>query len=233
MATTARGWVKAKWAWVKRNPLFWANAGLILITTAFVCIWPAPIIDGVASDFRIRSWGLFLQLLGVFTVWLDLTTAARDLGKEGDGFFKNTLTWLRDGMFGYRPIVGTINALVGLAGVEARGKAGRMLSPNASLEDRITAIEAYIVQVDSNVDAAVQQLGELRQALGAKIREEGDERRRAIDDLRETIGTAVAGNYAVLVFGVVWLTVGLVLATLAPEFAKVAAWQWLSVWRAM
>lgn len=70
-------WIKRKWSWAKQNPLFWCNFVFTAAIVAVVWAWPAP----EASDFRVKLLGMVLQLVGILTVWHDLTAAARHFGK--------------------------------------------------------------------------------------------------------------------------------------------------------
>ena len=80
-------WIKRKWSWAKQNPLFWCNFAFTAAIVAVVWAWPAP----EASDFRVKLLGMVLQLMGILTVWHDLTAAARHFGKGGPlSFFVNT-----------------------------------------------------------------------------------------------------------------------------------------------
>ena len=69
-------WVGRKWQWAMRNQLFWWNIVLILATIVFVFILRSP----GESDFRVKTLGMVLQLIGVGTVWFDLTSTARAFG---------------------------------------------------------------------------------------------------------------------------------------------------------
>jgi len=84
-----RRWLRIAW----ENPLFWYNLLLIGVTAIAVWLWPAPIVDNTPSDFRIRLWGMALQIIGALTVWHDLTDSARNFGRPG--FVANTLAWMK------------------------------------------------------------------------------------------------------------------------------------------
>jgi hypothetical protein len=65
------------------------------------------------------------------------------------------------------------------------------------------------------------------------VKEESGKREQAVIDVMRRVESATAGNYSVLLFGAVWLGAGVVLATWAPEIAKIVAGQAMEVWKAI
>lgn len=207
-----------------RNKLFWCNVLLACATYAVMFKWRAP----EDSDFRIRTFGLALQLIGVVTVWFDLTSTARSLGK--DGMLTRTWSWLKSGFSG--------NATAVMMGVSAQASASSSanatvrwpMNPNASVADRLEALEKNIGKVDEDIQGVHNQMARAEAMANAQAQEEKEHRAQAIADVRRELAVVAAGNFAVLVFGVVWLAVGLFLATWSPEFAKIIAGKWSTVW---
>jgi hypothetical protein len=223
-------WLRRRWAWAKANRLLWFNLVLIVISGLVIFICPGPTLATGPSDVRLRTWGLLLQLIGVVTVWLDLTRTARKFGKGG--FVRHTLSWLK----AYLHLGVAVEAGVGetaIIGDRARAKVRRPIQANAPLPDRVTTVETVIAQIDDDLDAAYREIDERASDLGAKIEAEGEQRGRAISEVTKSLEDAVAGNLATLAFGVVWLAAGIVIATLAPEIAKIVGGQWREVWRAL
>ena len=62
---------------------------------------------------------------------------------------------------------------------------------------------------------------------------EKDALEQAIRDVRWDLEEAAAGNFAVLAFGAVWLAIGVIVATLSPEIAKIVAGQWTEVMKTL
>jgi hypothetical protein len=223
-------WLRRKCAWAKENPLLWANLLLIVLSGLLVFIYPGPTLTTGLSDLRLRTWGVLLQLIGVATVWLDLTSTARHFGK--DGFVRHTLAWFKR----FTDLGVVMNAGAGvirLVGGRPRIKVRRPIQPNAPLPDRVATLETAIAQVDSDLDAAYREIDERAGGLGAEIKAERNERDRVINELNRSLVDAATGNSAALAFGVVWLAAGIVIATLAPEIAKIVGGQWREVWRAL
>lgn len=216
-------WFQRKWQWAMRNKLFWWNIVLIAASVLFVGFWRSP----GESDFRVKTLGMVLQLIGVGTVWFDLTSTARAFGKSG--MLMRTKKWMKDGFSG--------DAMVMLTGVSAQASAssfGRAtvrcpVDETADQDRRIEALEKNIGKIDEDIGAIFRELDQ--QSVVAKERAANEEqmRAKAVAEVRRELIEASVGNFPVLVFGAVWLAVGVVLSTWAPEIAKVAAGNWHSV----
>jgi len=216
-------WFRRKWKWAMQNKLFWLNIFLGAISLALIYLWPAP----SESDFRVKSWGMVLQLVGVFTVWFDLTSTARTFGKIG--MAERTRKWLKAGF--------SRDATVMLTGVSAQASASSFCRasvrwPIESAADharRIEAVEKNIVKIDEDIGAIFRELDQQSAVARERAANEEQMRAQAIAEVRRELIEASVGNFPVLVFGAVWLAVGVVLSTWAPEIAKVAAGNWRSV----
>lgn len=214
------GWIKRKWNWAKQNPLFWCNFVFIAAIVAVIWAWPAP----NASDFRLKLLGMVLQLVGILTVWHDLTAAARHFGKGGPlSFFAGTREWLKAGIFGSPTIALGGSASVGLVVSTGRGKARQPVKPDAALAVRVAALEANLAQIDADLDSVFKEIDERTSELKTKISAETTAREHSINEVKRSLENTATGNYAPLAFGAFWLAVGVVLATLAPEIALAAA----------
>ena len=219
--------IKRKWSWAKQNPLFWCNFVFIAAIVAVICWWPAP----NASDFRVKLLGMVLQLVGILTVWLDLTAAARHFGKGGPlSFFSSTREWLKAGIFGSPTIALGGSTSVCLGVITGRGRARQPVKPDAALAVRVAALEANLAQIDADLENAFKEIEERTSELKSKISAEAAAREHSINEVKRSLENTATGNYAPLAFGAFWLAVGVVLATLAPEIALAAAGRWGELW---
>lgn len=219
--------IKQKWSWAKQNPLFWGNLLILAASLAVIWLWPAP----DASDFRVRLLGMVLQLVGILTVWHDLTAAARHFGKGGPlSFFVSTWEWLKAGIFGPPTISLGGSASVGLDVITGRGGARQPVKPDAALAVRVAALEANLAQIDADLDRALKEIDERTSELKTEISAEAAAREHSINDVKRSLENTATGNYAPLAFGAFWLAVGVVVATLAPEIALAAAGRWGELW---
>lgn len=215
--------VRAKWAWAKEKPLFWANLGLITLTYLCLCIYPGPVTEAGPSDFRIRTWGMALQLLGAAIVWLDLTDSARKFGKGG--FLKSTWDWIKAGIFGRAiSISGSGSGGIAIGGT-GRIKQRRNLGPNASLDSRLEALEFNLSRIDTELTSAFQAIEDSAAKLKDQIKEESRKRDEAHKELQKSLREAIVGNYTKLAFGAAWVVVGIIISAWAPEITKIVAGQ--------
>lgn len=204
-------WLKGRPVWATEMPLAWANLALV-VGVGLVVAYPGQ------SDLRLRIWGTALQLMGVATVWHDLTKTARSFGKTG--FMEPTWSWLRrffphDGF-----AVASFACSTADATASGRATVRKSCPPDAPIEMRLAALEANVKLIDESLNEAFRELDTASRELEEKIKKEVTDREEASRVMTDKLSDAVAGNYSVLAFGAWWLAVGVVLSTLAPEIAK-------------
>jgi hypothetical protein len=217
-----------KWAWACQKKLFWANIALVSITIAVVFVWPGPVVSGTPSDFRVRAWGMVLQLLGVYTVWRDLTGTAREFGEES--IMGGTWTWLKQG-FNPKTIILCASGCASAGSVgSARATVRAGIDSNASVDGRIAALERYVQQIDADVAGAFSEIRLTENKISEKFDQKSSVLERSIRATETRLRSAVIGNYPVLLFGAVWLAFGIILSSIAPEIAKVVAHQYQATW---
>jgi hypothetical protein len=219
-----------KWSWARQNKLFWANIGLGFITYGLIVKWPSPVVSETPSDFRLRAWGMFLQLLGAWTVWRDLTGTARELGAAG--ILRRNWVWLKAGL-GFQTVVALGANLTSTASMSGgRVTVRPTIDRSALLEQRITVLENYVEYVDRDVSAAFHEMAIKDRDLRRKMDEDAKTLHGVISSTEARLRNAMVGSYSVLLFGAFWLFVGIVLSSVAPEIAKIVAGQFKAVWDA-
>lgn len=220
-------WISRKWHIARQNPLAWWNVVLIGLCVSVIFIWPAP----NASDFRVRTLGMVLQIVGVLTVWHDLTATARQFGR--DGSIHRTLAWMKALIFGQGQTLTPVTADLVIGWGRPRVISRQRLSSELPIDERVKNLEVLASQLSREIDAAMMDIERGEQELIDKIKAEGSAREQALGDLKQSLVSATAGNYPVLLFGAWWLGIGVIIATLAPEIAKVVAGRWCEVWAVM
>jgi hypothetical protein len=216
-----------KWEWAKQKPLFWLNITLVLLTVTLLRR-PLPIVNDAPSDLSLRLWGMGLQLIGAFTVWKDLSSTARNFGKEG--VIYGALKWLRVG-FTFRKT--SINLSAGACSGSSSSAAlsiRQTVSSAATIQERLSALERNYQSMKDELSHAVREMNSQAAAVNARFNEQHALFTRKIDETHNKINDGLVGNYGMLLFGVCWLCFGIVFASVAPEFAKVLSGQWESIW---
>jgi len=140
-----------------------------------------------------------------------------------------TKKWFKDGFSG--------DATVMLTGVSAQASASSFcratvrwpIDATADQDRRIEALEKNIGKMDEDIGAISRELDQQSAVARERAANEEQMRAQAVAEVRRELIEASVGNFPVLVFGAVWLAVGVVLSTWAPEIAKIAAGNWRSV----
>eukprot|EP01034_Spumella_vulgaris_P046892 gene46892-58488_t len=185
-----------------------------------VTFWSPPLAGGVQSDLRLRFWGMTLQLLGALTVWVDLTATARAFDKPG--IIQSTIRWLR--WF----VLGQPHVIQGSAGIASASSMGcriiqrRPIDPHAPADVRLSDLEYNQRAIDEDLSGAFNKINENHNDVISKIKDHERSVSQEISDTRAKISEGLTGNYGVLTFGLFWLGVGIVFASVAPEIAKAA-----------
>lgn len=225
------GFARRKWAWACLNKLFWANIALALLTLSFVCWWPGPFVAGLPSDSRVRFWGMFLQLLGAYTVWKDLASTAQDFGKAN--ILNANWNWFKSG-FITQPktlVAADFTSTSSIHGGRAWTRPG--INNDAPADQRIASLERYVACIDRDLVAAFAEIERKRDELSTLITQSTELLR---DDLKAAdlrLAQAVVGNYSTLLFGAAWLGFGIVLSSMSAEIVKIVAHQYQAVWMAL
>lgn len=215
--TWTRLFITRKWAWAKENNLFWLAVALLIFTG--VCLrHPGPILGFGPPDFALRAWGMALQLVGVVTVWHDLTTTGKAFGKTN--WFKYTAQWLKKGILD-RPIVHSISATSGgYLTATCRGSVLHSVRADASLEERIIDIEKRLEKSDEEIAALSIKLDDQKSEIDQRVLDQEKNIENNKKTMESRLEEITSGNYMILSFGVVWLVIGMFLSTWAPELAK-------------
>lgn len=205
---TAKAWLQHKRNWAKKKPLVWANLILGTTTLTIIFLWPGP------SDLRLRLLGLALQLLGILTVWHDLTSTAGKFGMSG--IFRSLWVWLKE--FSYKPrmVYADISEQVNAVD-SARVKKRWTTKANASLAERVSKLEENFLWLDQDLSSMQQAIDRKTSELDSKINTHREFADSSIREVKERLKETATGNFPLLAFGAWWLAVGVFLATVAPE----------------
>jgi hypothetical protein len=166
----------------------------------------------------VRYPGLGLQLAGIGTVWWGI--------RETRKLFEHPSFWTQAGAwFHRRPRYG--GRVVGLAGsgaaaatASARLSVWRGARRDATLEQRIEALEHNLIQVrDDAIWFQNKTENDIRRQDQA-IKEEQQTRDSADQEIRQKLKAAETGGLHISAMGAMWLLVGVTMSTIPAELAR-------------
>jgi hypothetical protein len=204
-------WLRRFIQWLKKPTQLWIALGVILaagIVVLFVGI----------NERTIRLTGLFLQLLGIATVIWGIELTRRLFGHPT--LLGLAAGWLRQ-FPPYRRKVGFGAAAgsVALTGAKARMYVTSSPPQDATLEQRVASLEANIRHLNKRIDDGLNELDELQRLQTDALRKETQERTAEDAKIAGRLESSSTGGLHISAIGALWLFVGVILSTAAPEIA--------------
>ncbi|XYJ11394.1 hypothetical protein ACSUZJ_05245 [Telluria sp. B2] len=199
----------------------WGYLALTLITVGIVFFYQPPLTNGPEYDSHVRLWALTLQLLGTATVWWDLTHTAKEHG-AGPSLRK---AWDSiKSAFGFRPPVSAHVLIV--EGCEMTISGGRISiwQQSQTVEARLAYLEQFVRSLDKELGNIHGAIAEQGRKQTADLKQLGKDLRRENQQLGAKLTDALVGNFATLHFGVIWLVIGMILASAPVEITNLSVW---------
>lgn len=201
-----------------------ALVGVIIAASSFV------LSDWLALLFSDPKWtctetmrwcGMAYQIIGVLYVVYGFNEARRMFDRPG--LLGSIWLWIRNLrhiVLGKKPGVLSLSAHMntGLDGVSATVT---ILPPNATLEEKVRALEGKVNEMEKNLVKARTEAEDLRREQTSALDREAQDRRLGDDASKDLIERAKIGSVSVDVVGVLFILVGIVLGTI-PDVA--ASW---------
>ena len=206
-------WLHDQARWIATASPAWGTLGVIGIVAGVASFLPGN------TDDRVRYCGMTLELLGVFTVVHGLREKRRLFKRPS--LFDHLKDWL-----GRRPRWGAKNQVIIAASAghlsisgSARTSIWRGTAPDATLEARFAALEANVETLRSEQAELAKQLQAEAQTRNTALEAERRSRDSVVNALRSQLDTFGAGGLPLETAGLVWLILGVVLATASTEIA--------------
>lgn len=225
-----RAFLRRKTIWVVQGKLVWWNLILIGIT-ALALRYPGPVVDGAPSDFRLRVWAMVLQGVGAYIVWRDLVGSADDFGATG--VFRSTLEWVKSGLGFPTTVQGSASIQLNSAMSAALGQVRPIIDPTADVKHRLHTLEEYVRHLDTAISGHAVAAQKNKDELRHEIATARSELKQLISELDQKLKNSMIGSYPLLLFGAWWVLIGMMLSSLAPDLAKLAAGQYCALWKAL
>lgn len=205
---------------------YWLFSSWRFLGTIFVIVCvalTAGVLPGSAAD-RVRYSGLALQLLGIFTVVHGLSGRRRlfkrpSLMESIRIWYGRRPRWRREGQ--HITVSGT--ASIGITG-SADLLLWRGTPKDASLAEQVEVLRENIETLKAQQDKLTATLSETLHALEVALKSEKKVREGVTGDLAARMDALGAGGLHVEAVGLVWLTLGVILATVPTEVAAILRW---------
>lgn len=209
-----RRWLAAIVRWLLQPWRAWVAVGVVIGVAAIASLLP-----GMPED-RIRYCGLALQLLGVATVVALLQDKRRTFNRQG--LFEQFTQW-----FVARPRFRPKGQTISLSGVAASSATGsatlsvwRHAAPSAPVEDRVAALEGNIEALKRDIESTTKRTVDSASRLTEELNCERQARVATDSAIRSQLEKFAAGGLHIEAAGLAWLILGIVLATIPAELAK-------------
>jgi hypothetical protein len=200
-------WPKRIIAWLAQARLA-AFAAVVVVAATYLSIV-------VGTEKALRLSGLALQLLGIAAAALGIRDTRRMFGKPS--FFQLLRNWAAS-MPGLKGKTRTV-AISGSAMISSSASATvwRGSGPEATLEQRLDALEFNLKEVESRVRTSENAISTNHREISSKLREEVDERREQDRQLHLRIESASTDGLHLAAAGAFWLAAGVTLSTAPNE----------------
>lgn len=201
-------------SWITRLLQWLTRARLAAFTVAFVVmvVWVSFLVH---TEPAIRLAGLCLQLLGIAAAALGIRDTRRMFGKPS--FLQSLRSWAASWPRFKPKAQHVLISASGSIGVSGSATVSQGMAPNATLEQRIDALEAHLKSVDVRLHSAESTISTNERALTSKLQQESQERGTQVAELHRKVEAASTDGLRLAAAGAFWLAIGLVLSTASPE----------------
>ena len=218
-------WLFRIFLWLFLEPRkFWITLLPFLVGFIFLLALPAGIFNGLyfydTLENRFRLTGLFLELLGIFSVVYGLNkTLKLHLGKN---LLRIILEWFKQ-FPKFRNNLPTVECSINW---NEEGETFLMdlptsPEPNSSIENRVAFLEEHIKRVASQVQENKRYCGNEFKKLSDALNAERNERESGDNQVKQVIKESAVEDAYIELMGVIWLFFGAIFATASTELAKI------------
>jgi hypothetical protein len=204
-------WVKALAGWLAEPWRVWVTVSVVLLVPAAASQLPAT-----AAEPLLRYCGLVAQLLGIQTVVSGLQSKQRLFNRPG--FAETVRLWIhRRPRWGAKPQTVVTTGTASLSLSVGRVSIWRDARPDAPVEERLAALEANPATLRTELTETTKEFQEATRKTREAVDAENRRRESAVAALRTQLEGLGAEGLHIELWGVVWLILGVVLATIPGE----------------
>ena len=204
---------KAFWSWLVEARYVWVS--IVVIGVALVISLRPHTTEPV-----IRLTGLSLQLLGISTVIWGISETRAFFGHPS--IASKIKAWLNR-LPSLRRKVTLVAGSAKLSAVFGKARAYGIVGagPNPTIENRLDAIEKNVTSIHERISQTQKEMDEEFQKATDALKREEQSRQAEDSAIREKLEATETGGVHISAMGAVWLFVGVILSTAAPEIAIV------------
>ena len=209
-----RLWVLEIWRWLAEGEIVFMCLLVIASAIALVfCTW--------RSEVSIRLAGYVLQLIGMIFAIRGLLSIRTHFGQTL--LRKIFLNWLKRFPKWKRNVVLELNsANIASAGMKSGAEVWTPDNSEQSVEKRIEGIVKNLERIRTVQHEHTNSIDELKQSHEEHKKKVAEQAKKIENEIHSKLELLHTGDLITSVVGLVWLTVGITMSTMAPEI-----YQWL------
>ena len=174
------------------------------------------------KEFHIKLAGLILQLMGVYTVAYEIYQTRKHFEQLGilektAQFFKDFLELFKNGK---KQVAAAGSANLGALIVSGRGHTEFKAKPDDSLERRIEILEEGLKDMSDRLVQSQKKYDKKIEKNSQLIMRESLLRTHGFDEVKLELKMLYTGGLHISSMGLAWLTLGIVMATIPEQIAK-------------
>jgi len=182
----------------------------------------APVLLGFVawhSEESIRIAGYALQLVGMIFAIRGLLGVREHFGQP---LLRHLfLKWIkRFPRWKRKVVIGAGTGLVSMAGMKARAEVWTPDNPEKTVEERIDSIIKNLDRIRDEQREHAQLIDKLKDSHEKHKKQVADESKKLKEDIQSDLESLHTSDLITSLVGLVWLTVGITMSTLAPELSK-------------
>ena len=204
-------WLKAILHWLVEWRLFYLGFLVVAAPATFIVFVSA-------GEAAIRYTGMVLQLLGIGTVAWGIHTTRIEFGHPSVfAAWRKRLN--RFPPFGGRVVTGSIQITLPAGTVSARGYSSVVAGANATIDERVQALEENLKLVNDRVSQTQNEMDqEFRRQCDA-LKQEQQVRSDEDQHIHAKMESIETGGLHISAMGALWLFIGVIMSSIPSELA--------------
>lgn len=204
-------WIIEIWGWLAEGKiLFMCILIIVSALTLSLGTW--------RSETSIKTAGFILQVLGMIFAIRGLLRLRSHFGQPH--LRRLFIVWLKRFPKLKRSIVveGVGTAHVAVCGMMARAEVWTPDNPDQTMEKRLEGINRNLDRIRKELGDHANSINELRESQDKQRHKMTEHIKNIEEKLRFDMETLHTSDLLVSIVGLVWLTIGITMSTMAPEF---------------